>query len=135
MEGNKDEALKCRRLAEKYLGQGDEEKAIKFLKKADRLYPTKQVKELLNSLLKNGMSGGFEKSDKTDGVRHRTRTNSGGSASNSAVEKNYTSEQVEAVKKVKGCKDYYEILGVSRDSTEADIKKQYRKLALQISPR
>jgi len=44
MEGNKDEALKCRRLAEKYLGQGDEEKAIKFLKKADRLYPTKQVK-------------------------------------------------------------------------------------------
>lgn len=44
MEGNRDEAEKCRRLAEKFLTQGDQEKAIKFLKKADKLYPTKDVK-------------------------------------------------------------------------------------------
>lgn len=44
MEGNKDEAEKCRRLAEKFLQEGEKEKAIKFLKKADRLYPTKGVK-------------------------------------------------------------------------------------------
>jgi DnaJ family protein B protein 12 len=43
MDGNKDEALKCRHLAEKYLNQGDNDKAIKFLKKAEKLYPTKQV--------------------------------------------------------------------------------------------
>ena len=31
-------------------------------------------------------------------------------------------------------KDYYEILGVSKDSSESDIKKSYRKLALKYHP-
>ena len=31
-------------------------------------------------------------------------------------------------------RDYYEILGVPRDATDADIKKAYRKLALQHHP-
>jgi len=31
-------------------------------------------------------------------------------------------------------KDYYNILGVSRDATEADLKKAYRKLALKYHP-
>lgn len=46
----------------------------------------------------------------------------------------YTPEQLDAVKKIKQCRDYYEILGVTKEATDSDLKKAYRKLALQFHP-
>merc|ERR1719479_776463 len=47
---------------------------------------------------------------------------------------NYTQEQVESVKKIRKCKNYYEILGVGKDCSESELKKSYRKLALAFHP-
>lgn len=44
MEGNRDEAEKCINIASKAIEAGDKEKALKFLHKAERLYPTARAK-------------------------------------------------------------------------------------------
>merc|ERR1719334_174742 len=55
-------------------------------------------------------------------------------ASTSSLPKNFTQEQVEAVKRIRKCKNYYEILGLGKDASEAELKKSYRKLALAFHP-
>ncbi|KAK6293783.1 hypothetical protein J4Q44_G00361090 [Coregonus suidteri] len=70
-------------------------------------------------------------------VRHRShgdeaRSSPGDSATYSS--KPYTSDQLDAVKKIKSCKDYYEIPGVEKDVGEEDLKKSHRKLALKFHP-
>jgi len=44
MEGNRDESDRCINLAEDYIKRGLNDKAKKFLHKAERLYPSKRAK-------------------------------------------------------------------------------------------
>jgi len=46
----------------------------------------------------------------------------------------YTPDQKAAVKRITDCKDIYQVLEVSKDYSEADLKKAYRKLALLMHP-
>lgn len=43
MDSNKDEALRCIEVAQKYIKEKNKEKAHKFLNKAERLFPTQQA--------------------------------------------------------------------------------------------
>ena len=92
-----------------------------------------------NSNMKNGTKSNSEDKENRSESVNRKGSNANHSKANGASNLNsnsveYTSEQIEAVKKIRKCKDYYEILGVTKESTKTEMKKQYRKLALQFHP-
>ncbi|XP_038220940.1 dnaJ homolog subfamily B member 14-like [Zerene cesonia] len=135
IEGNKDEAEKCIEIGEINLKFGNYEKAERFLLKAERLYPTARAKKLLTVVRAAASSGGTSSTKRTppsspdaDARRRKTPTHQ-------PAQKEYTAEQLEAVRRINTkCKNYYEILGVTKESTDSDIKKAYKKLALQLHP-
>lgn len=46
----------------------------------------------------------------------------------------YTMEQLEVVQRINNCKDLCQILGVTKASTVSDVKRAYKKMALQVHP-
>lgn len=141
MDGNKDESEHCIVIAQKYINEGDRTKALKFLYKAEKLFPSQRAKDLIELLEKLSDTGdkysSRKRSSSRDNSQNRRRSPSlrrRASSANADVKPDYTQEQYEAVQKIKKSKDFYEILGVSKDAGESDIKKQYRKLALQFHP-
>lgn len=89
-------------------------------------------------------------------VRYRKSAAGAAASAETTIEPKYTQDQLKLVRKlvpftyiliyqnsvikigfdcrVSKCKDYYETLSVSKDCTEDDLKKTYRKLALKLHP-
>eukprot|EP00794_Sanderia_malayensis_P011750 gene11750-12970_t len=139
MEGNRDEAERCYQIAEKYLRLGNRSKAKKLLEKSVRLFPLKNATSLLEAMEKNGASTAGH--SEANGANNRQRRKSENKHPEESTRANdiplhaeYTKDQVEAVNRVRSCKDFYDILGVDKDAGENELKKRYRKLALQFHP-
>jgi DnaJ family protein B protein 12 len=138
MAMNKDEAERCIEIALQKRTQGDIAGALRFVRKSINLFPTSRAEELLKVLESaQGENTGTSTSAKTTpsdaGLRHRTDSSGTRPANDSS---NYREEHVRAVQRVLSCSktDYYAILSVDKNATEAHIKKAYRKLALQLHP-
>ncbi|CAG0915962.1 unnamed protein product [Notodromas monacha] len=136
MEVNKDEAIRCYEIAREHYRTGRQERAEKLLRKSISLFPTPEAEELLEEI-------GNKRRSSHGGNDHGTRTSSNSRTSSEDKtsgqtfpnsESNYSTEQIEAVKRVKSCKNFYEILNVSKDAADTELKKQYRRLALLLHP-
>jgi len=137
MEVNKDEALRCLGISKKHFNEGNYEKALKFAKKSLSLYETPAGKEWLEELQSN-KGKASQPNTSSEGLRNRKK----GESSSDAREENkpglqnksYTKEQLDEVEKIKNCKDFYELFCISKDASDAELKKAYRKLALKFHP-
>ncbi|KAK7289928.1 hypothetical protein RIF29_03968 [Crotalaria pallida] len=125
MDGNKDEALRCLRIAEEAIATGNRDRALKFIRIAKRLNHNLPVDSLLNQCHRLDSPS----SSATATARAKTPTNEG-----SNHVRNYTQENVQLIREIKGKSDYYAILGVERRCSVEEIRKAYRKISLKVHP-
>lgn len=121
--------------------------AIKLLETIEKLESSSNGKaESSGSSSNQGPSSstftsGTESHPSASGSKHRQTTSTassskvdGTASGNGGEKREYTTENAAVVKRVRACAvtQYYEILGLSKDCAEADVKKAYRKVCAAI---
>lgn len=137
MDSNKDAAQRCLDMGYKALNDGDKVRAHRFLAKALRLDPNLPLQEVLSSLSEemeergsDNMKFPSEKEPNKDFREHE------GNTSNSAPKPSsgFPADQVEIVRSIRKTKDYYQILGLSKNCSAEEVRKAYRKISLKVHP-
>lgn len=115
------------------MNAGNYDSALKLLNKAKELYPNPKIIELQELIFKHKLLGGH-KQNRTNQRLSQERNNQSTEAGDVAAEPDYTSEQLLLVNKINKCSNFYQVLGVSNDANDTEIKKSYKRLALQLHP-
>ncbi|KAF1891174.1 hypothetical protein Lal_00001315 [Lupinus albus] len=126
MDGNKDEALRCFRIAEEAIAIGNKDRALKFIKIAQRLNHNLPLDSLLNQC--------HRLNSQSSSITNRATATT--SAANEGLngERNYSDDNVQLIREIKGRSNYYAILGVEKSSSVEEIRKAYRKISLKVHP-
>ena len=143
---NADAAQQCLDISRRaWLERRDLGKALKFARKAEQLHSTTAGRRWLAELSSaadagaagaDGATRGQSRSAanrtfdaKPEPAKNDNTAGNGSNNSSSSIGREYTEEQAEAVRRIKKCgRDYYAVLGLARDCSDADIKKAYRKV-------
>ncbi|XP_072446957.1 dnaJ homolog subfamily C member 18 isoform X1 [Chiloscyllium punctatum] len=137
MEAGLEEAERYVEAAQRCLKCGERQEALRYLYRAQQRYPTQRAKALIQLIVRTGNSAGWNCDRDANDVAHKSsrlkRCVNAPTGIGEAA-KSYTREQLEGVQRIKRCKNYYEILGLSRNADEEDLKRSYRKLALKFHP-
>jgi hypothetical protein len=139
MEANRDAAEQYFDLAMDKLHSKEYEKALQYFLKSQELYPS-QTTETKIKKLKNFLSSpnNNQKETKMDEKKKEKQEKK----LQQEEEAKFPKEQIDEIKSKIKCKgkkeklkkDFYEILGISKDATEEEITKSYRKLCMKFHP-
>ena len=137
MDGNKDEALRCVRIAEEAIASGNKSRALKFIKIAQRLNHNLPVNALLSMCERlDSQSTASTSSSSSEGKGIKSTVNGAAKSADEGLngQRNFTDENVKLIREIKGKSDYYAILGVEKSCSVEEIRKAYRKLSLKVHP-
>ncbi|XP_073812949.1 visceral mesodermal armadillo-repeats isoform X2 [Musca autumnalis] len=119
------------------MNNGNYEQAIKILDTAKQQYPNSRAEELQDLIMKLKLNTSKNRSEgNTSTLRQRKQSDSDTArqSDTASTRVDYTNEQLTLVKKINSCQNYYDVLSVSRNASESEIKKSYKKLALHLHP-